>query len=93
MRGMTKTNWNPDNLKRALRSLDQKALLDVLDEVLTDRAALFVSHDLAVVREVCRHIIVMQEGRIVEAGEVDDVIASPAHPYTASLVEAAKGEL
>lgn len=82
-----------DEPTTALDVLVQKQILDLLDEVLTDRAALFVSHDLAVVREVCRQVIVMQHGRIVEAGDVDDVIAAPAHAYTASLVAAAKGEL
>jgi len=82
-----------DEPTTALDVLVQKQILGLLDEVLTDRAALFVSHDLAVVREVCRHIIVMEHGRIVEQGDVDDVIATPEHEYTARLVAAARGAL
>lgn len=82
-----------DEPTTALDVLVQRQILTLLDEVLTDRAALFVSHDLAVVREVCKRIVVMQHGRIVETGDVDEVIADPQHEYTASLVAAAKGEL
>ena len=59
----------------------------------TDRATLFISHDLAVVREICSEVVVMQGGRVVEAGSIDDVITNPRHEYTAALVEAARGTL
>lgn len=51
-----------------------------------DMAMLFVSHDLAVVAEVCDRIAVMYAGRIVETGAVDDVLTRPRHPYTAALL-------
>lgn len=82
-----------DEPTTALDVLVQRQILTLLDEVLTDRAALFVSHDLAVVREVCRRVIVMQDGRIVEEGDVERVIADPQHEYTARLVAAARGAL
>jgi peptide/nickel transport system ATP-binding protein len=49
---------------------------------------IFVSHDLGVVRYLCRRVAVMYLGRIVEEGPAEDVFASPLHPYTRSLVEA-----
>jgi oligopeptide/dipeptide ABC transporter ATP-binding protein len=52
-------------------------------------AILFVSHDLAVVAEVCDRIAVMYAGRIVETGTVDDVLTRPRHPYTAALLASA----
>lgn len=53
-----------------------------------DMAMIFVSHDLAVVAEVCDRIAVMYAGRIVETGTVDDVLIRPRHPYTAALLAA-----
>jgi peptide/nickel transport system ATP-binding protein len=47
---------------------------------------LFVTHDLAAARLVADRVAVMYLGRIVEFGPVDDVCASPAHPYTRVLL-------
>jgi len=52
-------------------------------------AYLFISHDLSVVRSFCDDIAVMYRGSIVERGPARDVILSPSHPYTRSLLDAA----
>jgi peptide/nickel transport system ATP-binding protein len=49
---------------------------------------LFISHDLSVVRYMADTIGVMYLGKLVEVGPAEDVCASPAHPYTAGLIEA-----
>jgi peptide/nickel transport system ATP-binding protein len=50
---------------------------------------LFISHDLKVVRALCHRVIVMQNGRVVEQGPVEDVLMRPATDYTRRLVKAA----
>src|SRR5690625_1666929 len=52
---------------------------------------LFISHDLAVVRQVSDRIGVMREGRLVEVGDADDVLTRPEHPYTHELLDAIPG--
>jgi oligopeptide/dipeptide ABC transporter ATP-binding protein len=51
-------------------------------------ATILVSHDVAVVGQVCDEVAVMYAGRIVERGPVDDVLDQPRHPYTEGLVRA-----
>ncbi|WP_157019105.1 ABC transporter ATP-binding protein [Mesorhizobium xinjiangense] len=50
---------------------------------------LFISHDLKVVRALCHRVMVMQFGKIVEEGPVEEVLSSPKTDYTARLVRAA----
>ncbi|WP_040284115.1 ABC transporter ATP-binding protein [Tessaracoccus massiliensis] len=79
-----------DEPTTALDVLVQRQILALLDEQLQGRSAIFVSHDLAVVRQVCRRVAVMLEGRIVEEGPIEDVIADPQHPYTKGLIASAR---
>ncbi len=48
---------------------------------------IFVSHDLAVLGELCDRLAIMYAGRIVETGPVDDVFSYPQHPYTEALMK------
>jgi oligopeptide transport system ATP-binding protein len=51
-------------------------------------AYLFIAHDLAVVRHICRNIAVMYLGRLVEVAGRDDLFERPQHPYTRALLSA-----
>ncbi|PWK59991.1 ATP-binding cassette domain-containing protein [Aminobacter sp. AP02] len=46
----------------------------------------FISHDLDVIRSVCDRVAVMQTGKVVETGDVREVLARPNHPYTQQLL-------
>jgi oligopeptide/dipeptide ABC transporter ATP-binding protein len=52
-------------------------------------AMLFITHDLAVVREISHRILVLYLGRVVEMGPTADIFADPRHPYTKALLSAA----
>lgn len=68
----------------------QAEILALLEELRKTRqlAFLFVSHDLAVVRNLCDRVAVMYNGEIVEMGPVDAVIDWPQHEYTRKLLSA-----
>jgi len=48
----------------------------------------FISHNLAVVKNVCQSLLVMYLGKVMEAGQSDAVFAAPLHPYTKALLSA-----
>jgi peptide/nickel transport system ATP-binding protein len=52
-------------------------------------AALYITHDLAVIADLADDVAVMYSGRVIEQGDVRDIFSNPAHPYTRHLVAAA----
>jgi len=79
-----------DEPTTALDVTIQAQMLRLLAEVKARHgmALILVTHDLAVVAEVCDRVAVMYAGRIVETGGVADVFERPAHPYTRALLDA-----
>ncbi|MGW6277270.1 dipeptide ABC transporter ATP-binding protein [Kribbella sp. NPDC055071] len=69
----------------------QATVLELLRSI-QDRlhfACLFISHDLAVVDQVCDQVAVLNQGKLVEHGSRESVLRSPQHPYTIRLLAAA----
>lgn len=77
-----------DEPTTALDVTVQKNILDLLRELRDEvgLSMLFISHDLGVISEICDRVVVMCQGKIVEAGSVEQVLRSPQHAYTKGLV-------
>jgi peptide/nickel transport system permease protein len=77
-----------DEPTTALDVTVQAQILTLLDDLRRDRgvAILFITHDFGVVAQLCDRVAVMYAGRIVEQGTTDEILASPAHPYTRRLM-------
>lgn len=69
----------------------QAQIIDLLRKLQDEKGLsyLFISHDLKVVRALCHRVMVMQHGKIVEQGPVNEVLINPITEYTARLVRAA----
>jgi len=65
-------------------------ILSVLDDLRNkyELSQIFITHDLAVARQICNRIAVMYWGKIVELGPTEEVISHPYHPYTKALLSA-----
>ncbi|MES1955028.1 ABC transporter ATP-binding protein [Salinisphaera hydrothermalis] len=78
-----------DEVTSALDTVVGEAILDLLAELRRDLglAYLFISHDISAVARVCDDVLVLHHGECVEQGPCRQVIASPRHDYTRTLID------
>ena len=78
-----------DEPTTALDVTIQAQILELLKKInkSTGMTVLFISHNMQVIRKLSQRVIVMQRGRIVEKGTVENVFLRPQHPYTKKLIE------
>lgn len=81
-----------DEPTTALDVTTQIEVLKAFKKVIQEEgsAAIYVTHDLAVVAQVADHIVVLYSGEVQEQGPVDQIINNPKHPYTKRLMAAVK---
>jgi ABC-type dipeptide/oligopeptide/nickel transport system ATPase component len=80
-----------DEPTSALDAFTQAEVLALLRRLNQEMAIalLFISHDLACVASLCEHLLIIDQGKIVESGRAGEIFAVPAHPATRRLVESA----
>ena len=78
-----------DEPTTALDVTIQAQILELMEQLQNElnMAILLITHDLGVVAEVCKYVIVMYAGRIAEEGPVGEIFKSPGHPYTIGLLQ------
>ena len=79
-----------DEPTTALDVTTQAQILDLIENLrqTRDMAVLFITHDFGVVADIADRVIVMQHGKVVEAGDANTVLLHPTHPYTRALLDA-----
>lgn len=79
-----------DEPTTALDVTVQRQVLDLMLELVRERGTglLFITHDLAVVANMCERVLVMNNGEIVEQGSTQEIFTNPKHPYTRGLLAA-----
>jgi oligopeptide/dipeptide ABC transporter ATP-binding protein len=79
-----------DEPTTALDVTVQREIIRLMRRLVDERdlALLMISHDLAVLNEICDDLVVMYRGEAVESGPIGSILRAPGHPYTRGLLDA-----
>jgi peptide/nickel transport system ATP-binding protein len=79
-----------DEAVSSLDTLSRQHILELITDLIktTGLSAIFISHDLAVIRAICHRVMVMDQGEIVEMGDTNKIFDQPSHAATTRLLAA-----
>ena len=77
-----------DEITSALDVITQEKICNLLAHLCQQHhiSAIFVSHDLPLISNLCNRVMIMKDGKVVEEGKTKDVMQNPQHPYTKELL-------
>ena len=77
-----------DEITSALDVITQEKICNLITHLCHQHhiSAIFVSHDLPLISNLCNRVMIMKDGRVVEEGRTKDVMQNPQHPYTKELL-------
>lgn len=78
-----------DEPTTALDVTVQAQILELLEQIRDDTALLLITHDLGIVARHCEHLVVLEKGRVVDAGPTTSVFSAPGHEHTQRLIDTA----
>jgi len=89
------TLFNPDILiadepASALDLVSQRQVLELIRQLRDEKivgSVIYITHDIASVRQIADRVLVMYAGKILESGSVEDIVNEPLHPYTKVLIK------
>lgn len=81
-----------DEITTSLDVIVQSEILTLLDSIIRQRgmSLIFITHDLAVAVQIIEEVIILREGKIIESGRVEDVLAFPKSRYVTDLIQSAR---
>ncbi|MDY2737602.1 ABC transporter ATP-binding protein [Intestinibacter sp.] len=84
-----------DEPTTSLDAINQLKFIKFIKKLCTDRgiSLIYISHNLALVAQLCDYVLIMKDGEIIEEGKLDEVFSNPKQEYTKDLIEKSRNLL